>query len=924
VRGLRRVQPAFYILTILNVAAFGLFYLTLARATLAGVSGFARALLYCKIALELATSFYLFSVLLKASDYLFGRWKDLSPGRQQGLRPAAKPGDRSWPGVACVYLCAGDLDERALESLCRLKYPGELDILVHDDAGDPQIAADVDAAAREAGRRSGRRVTVLRRPARDGGKPGAVNHVLSRLEETHQLVLLADNDSTAVDPLALEKAVPLFDTRSVAVVQFRNVGVPATGEGRINRVLRKAIEVFDLFARHQSRHGMAFFFGHNALLRTAALSQAGGLRPGVFADDIDLSVRLVRSGWTILYAAGIEFGETHPMSYIAFRKRAYKWAFGCGQILRSHLLPALLDRRLTFCQKLGLLEFIGFYAIQAALIAYLVLVGLVLPLLGGPPAGGPLALFLGGSAIVASIFLPSFAYYARRRRIREWWPFALICAVVYGGVAFGSARGLIDGITGRRRRWVPTNLAGPGGRVPPSTILESVFGFLLFLVPACFAPWALWQPSLYLFATVFLLSPLAALFYAPARSERSLWDVLSPVARMFSLQPALALTPLARSLKTRRTLYTVLLVGALTGPLLLTLRTHASVHHGSRVTVQGDRILVDERPFKIKGVHYSPWLPGTGPMKGYPWPDDSVVTRDLAMIRDLGANTILVHDAPRSVVTLARQQGLMVIYAYYINWQSIGDDATFRKRTDEIVASAAGLSQEPNLLAILLGNEVVEWVLKERGAKLVEGRLRTLHDAVRTVAPHVLLGHANWPVTRQLDLSFMDIVCFNLYPSWPREVVVAGYGDYIENTLKPIAAGRPLVISEFGQNSLEATVDKQAQVLRDCWKEIRKRTAGGFVFSFADEWWKNYDNPVASGEWWQREYAPDDERTHDLDPEEYYGIVDSDRAPKPAYAAVKEMYTEQALTLRHVSLLGLPLAILLGYSLFVFTRQHHD
>jgi glycosyl transferase family 2 len=677
-------------------------------------------------------------------------------------------------------------------------------------------------------------------------------------------------------------------------------------------MLRAAIDVFDLFARHQSRHGMPLFFGHNALLRREAVVRVGGLSPGIFADDIDLSIRLVRAGWRILYAPAIPFGETHPASYAGFRRRAYKWAFGCGQILRGPLLPALLDRRLSRSQKIGLLEFVGFYSVQVLLIAYLALTALALPWLPGAPPVGPLALMAGGLVVLTAIFLPAFAYFARRRELSGSWPFALVCAVVYGSVAFGSARGLIDGVLGRRRRWIPTNVAVHGAgapaartRVPVATWFEAGFGLLIFLVPALEAPWILWQPSLYLFSAVFLLAPFTAMLYVPDRPV---------VAR----SPA----PAGRFRSRRRTWLVAIVAGALTAPFFLTIWTHASPPSEERVVVHGDRFSLDGAPFEVKGVHYSPWLPGTGPGKGYPWPSDDTVERDLGMIRDLGANTILVHDAPASIFAQARRHGLLVIYAYYINWQSIGDDATMRRRSDEIVRSAAGLAREPNLMAILLGNEVVEWVLKERGAPFIEGRLRSLRDAVHEAVPGVLIGHANWPIARGLDLSFMDFAAFNLYPSWPREVVVAGYGDYIQNTLKPIAAGRPLLITEFGQNTLEASNEAQARTLRQCWEEIRTHTAGGVVFSFADEWWKNYDNPIASGDWWQRQYAPDDEKTHDLDPEEYYGIVTSDRDPKPAYEAVREMFTaaHPAPAYRKAALCSLPLLLLVGYTLYVFRR----
>ena len=92
------------------------------------------------------------------------------------------------------------------------------------------------------------------------------------------------------------------------------------------------------------------------------------------------------------------------------------------------------------------------------------------------------------------------------------------------------------------------------------------------------------------------------------------------------------------------------------------------------------------------------------------------------------------------------------------------------------------------------------------------------------------------------------------------------------------------------------------------------------MFEFADEWWKNYDNPVQAGEWWQRTYAPNDEAVHDLDPEEYYGIVTSERDPKPAFEVVRQMYTPQTAVLRRIVLCSLPLLSLFAYTLYVFRK----
>jgi hypothetical protein len=185
------------------------------------------------------------------------------------------------------------------------------------------------------------------------------------------------------------------------------------------------------------------------------------------------------------------------------------------------------------------------------------------------------------------------------------------------------------------------------------------------------------------------------------------------------------------------------------------------------------------------------------------------------------------------------------------------------------------------------------------------------------------VSHANWPITLDLDLSFMDFAAFNLYPAWPREVSIMGYGRFIRQVLLPEAAGRPVLVTEFGQNSLEVPEERQAELLIDCWGSIRELTAGGFVFEFADEWWKNYDNPVEKGVWWKREHAPDDEVAHDLDPEEYYGIFDSARRPKLAVSAVRQMFHEESSG-RSPWWYGTPLLGLVLYTAYLFGRGDPD
>jgi endo-1,4-beta-mannosidase len=304
------------------------------------------------------------------------------------------------------------------------------------------------------------------------------------------------------------------------------------------------------------------------------------------------------------------------------------------------------------------------------------------------------------------------------------------------------------------------------------------------------------------------------------------------------------------------------------------------------------QFVVDGEPYLIRGIHYGPWRPGTGPNKSYPYPDLKSIAEDFEAIRRANANTVLIYDAPSEVLDLADQHQLKVIYCFALDWYSIGG-ANQPAITARVVERVAALRAKPALLAWLLGNEVGGHVLQTRGDAPIVTGLRDLYTAVKAADPDHPVSHANWPPARHLDLRFLDFVSFNVYPLWPPEVVAMGFGRYVERVLRPIAGDKPLLISEFGANTLEAGNEGQERLLHDSWHGVLQAgAAGGIVFEFADEWWKNYDNPARPGDWWTRVPASDDELRQDEDPEETYGLVRADRTPKPALGTVSDMFGE--------------------------------
>lgn len=832
------------------------------------------ALLAFKTLVEVGASFYGFAFLFIAGAYLL---------RKKAVGEASLVCDL--PAVGVIYLCCNDLDRAALFSLASLTYRGKLYLIVHDDGISAAQQREVDQAVEEFRRRSHHEVLLLRRPTKEGGKASVINYTLAQTAHLFEYFLLCDNDSTALDPLAIEKALPYFQDPKIAIVQCRNVGVVDSNTCYVNRLLTRSIDAFNVFLTAYARFGWQPFVGHNALLKTAAVMEVGGFTPGFFSDDLDLTVRLNLRGCKVAYAPEIQFGEKHPGSHGSYRRRSYKWAYGCVQTLRAHWSAVLKTKQLTLAEKWSFFLFSGFYVGQTALLLYLCAAFLVGPFFLTGYTVNVNTAFFAGSLIILLTFLPVLAYFAKDP-VRQGSGAVAMCGLVYGTTDFPTARGVWDCLRGRKSAWTPTNVRSMD-HLSWGLWGEALFGLALLCVPLLTNFPMIYFPCFYLFAGKFLFGPAISVLYDDHQSHASGANLSRKLLRFA----------------------TGLLLFAI--PIFLLLHIHASAGMVPGVQIRGKSLYVDGKQFLVRGMHYGPWRPGTGPNKNYPYPAPELIDSDLKLIHELNVNTILVVDPPGYVLDLAETHGLKVLYAFNINWWALGTPQFSASRAD-IQKRVSDYRQKPALLGWILGNEVPNSVLEQRGEKPIRDGLLDLYGAVKELDNRHFVTHSNWPITKDLDLRFFDVTSFNVYPLWPPEVVASGYGNYIRQVLQPIAGDKPLLITEFGANTIEATEEEQARLLRTSWQGLQSAGAcGGVVFEFADEWWKNYDNPKRPGDWWDRKADPDDEKRHDLDPEEYYGVVTGERQPRPAAATVKEMFAASSST-RTIPAVAVAMLVLLA------------
>ena len=283
------------------------------------------------------------------------------------------------------------------------------------------------------------------------------------------------------------------------------------------------------------------------------------------------------------------------------------------------------------------------------------------------------------------------------------------------------------------------------------------------------------------------------------------------------------------------------------------------------VRVHGKFFFAGERKFHVKGVTYGPFAVGS---HGSQFPERETVAKDFAMMAALGATVLRVFTVPPVwLLDEAAAAGMRVLVG--LPWSQHIAFLDDRKAQADIVrtvaAAAHSLERHPAIFAYLIGNEIPPDIVRWHGPERVRRFLRRLMQAVKSVDPTGLVSYANFPSTEYLTVDFTDFVCFNVYLH--DEAAFRRYVSRLQN----IAFDRPLVLTEFGIDSFREGRDEQARILS--W-QIRAAfdmgVAGSFVFAWTDEWF--------TGGHLIEDWA--------------FGLVDRDRVPKPAHAAVTRRFHE--------------------------------
>jgi beta-galactosidase/beta-glucuronidase len=306
------------------------------------------------------------------------------------------------------------------------------------------------------------------------------------------------------------------------------------------------------------------------------------------------------------------------------------------------------------------------------------------------------------------------------------------------------------------------------------------------------------------------------------------------------------------------------------------------------VTVSGRQILVNGEPIHLRGVCWNP----VG--KGGEHPGDldfsGFAEIDIPLMQAIGINAVRTYETltDRAVLDRFQAAGIFVLNSVYA-WGGAA--------ADSVVAPIEAVKDHPAVLLWVLGNE---WNYNGLYTGMSHedslARLNEVAGHVRSTDPTrpIVSVYGELPSAATLAaMPDIDVWGVNVYRN-------LGFGTLFDDWAA--RSGKPLFLAEYGAdawNGIAGAYDPEAQayatrlltelLVDNSVVHGDGVVSGGTLFEWADEWWK-------AGE-------PNTQETGGAAPgggpypdnifnEEWWGIVDIDRSPRPAYSALGAVFED--------------------------------
>ncbi len=225
----------------------------------------------------------------------------------------------------------GKVLRASIDSLLKLDYPNYEIIIVNDGSTDNTAEVGESLVGLHKGKTSWVKVSLINKP--NGGKSKALNAGIQYSEA--EFVLCMDGDS-ALSPHTLKMGMRHFIDPEVGAVAG-NVKVTNRGKPILDLQALEYIEGLNMARAAQGFVKMVNIIpGPIGIFRKRALHDAGYYSSDTFAEDADLTLKILAKGWKIEYEPEAQAWTEAPANIFQLLKQRYRWTRGILQAIRKH------------------------------------------------------------------------------------------------------------------------------------------------------------------------------------------------------------------------------------------------------------------------------------------------------------------------------------------------------------------------------------------------------------------------------------------------------------------------------------------------------------------------------------------------------------------------------------------------------------
>ena len=322
--------------------------------------------------------------------------------------------------------------------------------------------------------------------------------------------------------------------------------------------------------------------------------------------------------------------------------------------------------------------------------------------------------------------------------------------------------------------------------------------------------------------------------------------------------------------------------------LCISLLSCKSESQVDKISVSKRQLLVNDKPYIIKGICYHPVPKGSENHRSF-----DNLTQDLELMKEAGINTIRVYEPidDLQVLNQINDAGIKVIIGFGYNQGGVYDivSGTFidyvKKYKDHNAILMWELGNEYNYHPEWFKGDIKNWYKDMNDAAALIKDLDPNHPTTT--------AHGDLPDALALNMGTkIDVWGMNVY-RWDNPETIYKEWEKVSD--------KPMYLSEAGADSYmkitkdgykqgenqQAQADANAKILDDVFANTNIGS-GVTLFSFLDGWWKA-GNPNVQD---TGGIAPNSTGVpYDGAPnEEYWGIVDIDRNKKITFDVVKQRY----------------------------------